>query len=640
MTPKLVAVSGPREGGVFELSEEPFLVGRHSSCSLQLRDLAVSRQHCSLETAAGGLRVRDLESRHGTFVNGIPVREKVLAHGDLLEVAGSLFLVLLREAPPPEEISPESPEENRVRLEDSDFVAESTLHLPALAAGRGEAAHALVPTAANASQLRALLRLAATIQTIRGVRPLARQLAALLPEVLPAERAAVLLLDRPGGELEVLGAVGPNEGGEAVISRTLIQKVMTEGRAVLAQGLRQARALELEGDLGRSLAAVACAPLLAGDRALGVLYADTSDPRARFSQVHGELLSAVAALAAAALENARHLEWVEGERLRLHASELQHDLVGESPAMRRVLDFLARAAPTESTVLLTGESGTGKELAARALHRNSLRSERPFVAINCAVLSENLLASELFGHEKGAFTGAVERKPGKLEIADRGTIFLDEVAEMPPALQAQLLRVLEEREFERVGGTRPIRVDVRVVAATNRDLPESIARGRFREDLYYRLNVLSVTLPPLRDRREDIPLLARHFAARIAKKLGRPLTGLTPETEAALLAYDWPGNVRELANAVERAVVLGNDDLLRPEDLPEAVLDSRAGAAGESEAPTTFHEILAETKKRLVLDAVEAARGNVAEAARRLDVHPNYLHRLITSLGLRDEIRG
>jgi transcriptional regulator with GAF, ATPase, and Fis domain len=637
MNPRLVAITGPHEGRVVEVAGDAFTLGRHATNDLQLRDVAVSRRHCVLEPVPDGLLLRDLGSRHGTFVNGVPVRERGLAHGDLVEIAGSLFLVLLREAPPPEE--DRSP--SRVRLEDSGFVAESTVHLPLRAEGRGQGAQVLVPTAATAGQLRTLLRLAAAIQATRGVRQLAQRVAALLPEVLPVTRAAVLLLDRPGGEIELVEAVAPaTEADEAPISRTLVERVLAERRTILAHGLRQVRALEIEGEATRALAAVACAPLLAGERATGALYADTSDPRAELSEVHGELLAAVAALAAAALENARRVEWLEGETERLYAAELEHDLVGESPAIRRLLDFLARAAPTDSTVLLTGESGTGKELAARALHRNSSRAKRPFVAVNCAVLSESLLASELFGHEKGAFTGAVERKLGKLEVADGGTIFLDEVAETPPALQAQLLRVLEQREIERVGGTRPIPVDVRVVAATNRDLPRAIAEGRFREDLYYRLNVLAVGLPPLRERREDVPLLARHFAARAARKLGRPLSGLARETEAALVAYDWPGNVRELANAIERAVVLGQGEVLRPEDLPEAVLDHRAAASGDGEAATTFHAVLAETKKRLILDAVRAASGNVSEAARRLDLHPNYLHRLISNLGLRDTLRG
>jgi len=315
---------------------------------------------------------------------------------------------------------------------------------------------------------------------------------------------------------------------------------------------------------------------------------------------------------------------------------LDHDLIGESPRMREIGRLIARVAPTDATVLILGESGTGKELVARALHRGSRRTDRPFVAINCATLSETLLESELFGHEKGAFTGALSRKIGKFEVADRGTLFLDEIGEIPTALQAKLLRVLQERELERLGGTRPIRVDVRVIAATNRDLDKALKEGTFREDLYYRLNVISLTLPPLRERREDVPLLASHFAALFGRKLGRPVLGFTPEARACLLRYPWPGNVRELANAVERAVVLGEGELIQPEDLPETVLET-VPAAGRVPV-TRYHDTLNEAKKRLILSAIEQAGGNVTKAAELLGLHPNYLHRLVSNLGLRDRI--
>ena len=228
--------------------------------------------------------------------------------------------------------------------------------------------------------------------------------------------------------------------------------------------------------------------------------------------------------------------------------------------MRSLYRQIGRVAPSDSTVLITGESGTGKELVARAIHSNSPRAERPFVAINCAAITETLLESELFGHERGAFTGAIAQKKGRLETADGGTVLLDEIGELSPALQAKLLRVLQEREFERVGGTRSIAVDFRLVAATNRDLEQAIAAGTFRRDLYYRLNVVSLAVPPLRERPEDIPLLANHFARRHAANMKRRVTGVSPEALACLMAYDWPGNVRELENAIERAVVLGSTD--------------------------------------------------------------------------------
>jgi len=256
----------------------------------------------------------------------------------------------------------------------------------------------------------------------------------------------------------------------------------------------------------------------------------------------------------------------------------------------------------------------------------------PFVAINCAAITDTLLESELFGHEKGAFTGATALKKGKLEVADGGTVFLDEIGELAPALQAKLLRVLQEREFERVGGTRPIKLNIRLVAATNRNLKEASQKGTFREDLYYRLNVVSVRMPALRDRREDIPILANFFAKKFAEKVNRQVTGISPAARACLMQYDWPGNVRELENAIERAVVLGLTEEILPEDLPESMVEE---AAPEGKAVTALHDGLREAKKKLIENAIDQAEGNYTEAAHRLGVHPNHLFRLIKSLGMK-----
>jgi Nif-specific regulatory protein len=302
--------------------------------------------------------------------------------------------------------------------------------------------------------------------------------------------------------------------------------------------------------------------------------------------------------------------------------------------MCEVFRFLEKIAPTDATVLVRGESGTGKELVAHAIHTNSSRSEKPFVAINCAVLSETLLESELFGHEKGAFTSAVAQKRGRLEVADGGTLFLDEVGELTPATQAKLLRVLQERQFERVGGTRTVSVDVRIVAATNRNLEEAITAGMFRQDLYYRLNVISLTLPPLRERREDIPLLAYYFIAKYSKKCKRLVSGISAEARNCLMAYDWPGNVRELENAIERAVVLGNTEVIMPDDLPESLLATNAA----SPRLPNYHEAVNEMKKKFILQAIEQANGNFTDAAKLLGIHSTNLHRLIRTLGLRDSI--
>src|SRR5471030_1398128 len=297
--------------------------------------------------------------------------------------------------------------------------------------------------------------------------------------------------------------------------------------------------------------------------------------------------------------------------------------------------MVARLAPQDTSVLILGESGTGKELVARALHRKSPRAAKPFAAINCAALTETLLESELFGHVKGAFTGAVAAKKGKLEAAEGGTVFLDEIGELAPSLQAKLLRVLQQREFEHVGGTRTLKLDVRMVAATNRDLQAEVRAGSFREDLYHRLNVVTLRVPPLRDRPGDIPALARYFLDRAAARCHRRVGAISPEAERYLTNYSWPGNIRELENAIERAVVLGTSDLILPEDLPETILEKAAPAGAPAEA---FHDAVRESKKQLIIGAMEQASGNYTEAA-RLNIHPNSLRRLIRSLNLRDVLQ-
>jgi Nif-specific regulatory protein len=351
-----------------------------------------------------------------------------------------------------------------------------------------------------------------------------------------------------------------------------------------------------------------------------------------------EWLRAFGSVAAVALENTRRAEWLANENRPLRDEfHLDSDIMGESLPMRGVYQFIAKVAPTAATVLIRGESGTGKELVARAIHRNSPRSEGAFVAVNCAAVSETLLESEMFGHEKGAFTGAVAQKKGKIEVADGGTLFLDEVSELAPNLQAKLLRVLQEREFERVGGTHTIKVDIRVVAATNQDLERAMSGRRFRPDLYYRLNVVSITLPPLRERREDIPPLADHLVAKHCRRLNRPAPAISPEAGACLTRYDWPGNVRELENAMERAVVLSSGDMIRREHLPENLLEIDIP---QTDPPSYFHRTVRRTKRELILKAIKQANGRHSEAAKTLGLDPNYLHRLIRNLNLKPRLRG
>jgi transcriptional regulator with GAF, ATPase, and Fis domain len=464
MSAKLVVLAGPRCGETISIDASA-TIGRDATSQLCIPDHLISRRHCAVELADGQCTLRDLGSSNGTYVNGMPVRERRLTHGDRIRAGDSVLLFLQADADPVEPSSVES---------------------------------------------------------------------------------------------------------SAIDDRTrLIAPVPASGSEGAARHDSQAPALDAPDAI--------VAEVLAG-------------------------------------------------RMALQA----HDMVGDSAAMRTVYDCIRKVAPRDSTVLICGETGTGKELAARAVHQNSGRAARPFVAVNCAALTEPLLESELFGHEKGAFTGAVVTKKGKFEVADGGTIFLDEIGELAPSLQAKLLRALQEQEFERVGGTRPIKVDVRVVAATNHDLQAAVAAGRFRQDLWYRLNVVAITMPPLRVRRTDIPLLAAHFAARYGR--GRAVE-LSPDALDALRAYDWPGNVRELENAIERAVVLGGCNKIVADDLPEPVLASstlrpRDGAA--------YHQTVLDVKRRLIRDAIERSGGNYTAAARLLGINPTYLHRLVNNLQLRD----
>ncbi len=317
---------------------------------------------------------------------------------------------------------------------------------------------------------------------------------------------------------------------------------------------------------------------------------------------------------------------MENMALRTELQDARRDrsIIGNSLPIRQLLDMVKQVAPSHATILLQGESGTGKELVARAVHNWSGRANKPFIALNCAALPESLLEAELFGHEKGSFTGATARRQGRFELADSGTLFLDELGEMSPQVQVKLLRVLQGGEFERVGGTQTIKVDTRIVAATNKDLKTEVAAGRFREDLFYRLNVISLQLPPLRDRRDDIPLLAQHFIATYAEKNGKRLSGLTRDALAALTGWRWPGNVRELENAIERAVVLSRGDAITIDDLPPHLKD------GEPETRQIVIPIgtpLEEVERRLIQETLNAVKGDKRLAAQLLGIATRTIYR-------------
>ena len=629
--PRLIAVSGPAAGTTFSLTAGEVSIGRGTSNEICVNDHSISRQHCLVKKEDDSFKVVDLESYNGTFVNGLPVLEQYLAHGDQVAVGSVLFLFLTEE-------TAEAPPQTSVELGNVELANPSTIRLARSDAVYLTAAVATLPAEARvARDLDALLKISMSLSTMRDLASLQRTLLETLMQTIPADRGALMLVNENTEESHSFGIDKRSQSEQRIlISRSVAEKVLREGVAILSVDTSEDEALrDAESLLVARVCSLLCVPLVVRERTVGLIYLDTSNPAIVLDEGHLQLLTAAGAIAAVAIENVRHLEWLQGENQRLHeAIDLEHNMIGESARMRDVFRLIQKIAPTDATVLIRGESGTGKELVAHAVHNNSERAAKQFVAINCAVLSEALLESELFGYEKGAFTSAVAQKPGRLEIADGGTLFLDEVGELTPGTQAKLLRVLQERQFERLGGTRTISVDVRIIAATNRDLEAAIKAGTFRQDLYYRLNVISLTLPPLRDRREDIPLLAYYFVAKYSKKCKRLVSGIAPETRNCLLAYDWPGNVREMENAIERAIVLGNTEVIVPDDLPESLLATTT----PEQNLAGYHEAVNEMKKQLILRAIEQANGNYTEAAKNLGIHSTNLHRLIRTLGLRASI--
>ena len=635
--PRLIGISGPLKGAAFPLPTGEVSVGRDSSNQLWAADPALSRRHCVLiPNGDGKFAIRDLKSRNGTLVNGVPVEEQQIRHGDQIFIGDSVLIFLIEE-------TGNQLQRNPVELADTTGFDGSPLLLRAedsLYLRPDKVVASLPPTARWTRDLNALLKIATGIGGIRDQDSLQWQLLGFIFDVVPAERGAVLLGDR-AEEFASTAAWdrvrGP--GHPVKVSRTVVERVLRDRVGMVASDISCDETLRRVKTLAElKVSSLLCVPLTAAGKVLGAIYVDSCDPAAKFDENHLQVMAAVAGIASLAFENVRHWEQLRLENQELRAEiELEHNMVGASPSMRKVFEFIRRVAPTDSTVLIEGESGTGKELVAHAIHRNSARADRPFVAINCAAIAETLLESELFGHEKGAFTGATAQKKGKVEVAEGGTLFLDEIGELAPALQAKLLRVLQEREFERLGGTRPIKLNIRLVAATNRKLSDAVKAGTFRNDLFYRLNVVTLITPALRERREDIPLLANYFVTKASRKCNMRIKPLAPETIACLTQYDWPGNVRELENALERAVVLGSTESILPDDLPETIVEG----CPESPASTDkYHGTIKETKKQLILEALQHANGNYIEAAKTLGMHPNSLLRLIRNLDLKDVKAG
>jgi transcriptional regulator with GAF, ATPase, and Fis domain len=618
--PVLLALFGPKRGVRLEIDARAML-GRSSEADLQLIDGKVSREHCRFTARGGSLEVEDLGSHNGTFVNGERLSApRVLAPGDEIAVGDSLFVVDGGDG-----------DVAAARFGDATLV---------VTAGEGNAEG---PPAAKleaggtpgSTALAAVAALTAELGACADLEAASSAVLAAMARALSPKRAFVLLWDEARGLARPLqGSADDKAGAKTVaVSRTVLELAARKRRALAVEDAVADRVLrDARSVVEHRIRAAVVAPVLAGGRVVGFLHADRDRPA--YTGEDAALLECFAA----AFALGGHLT-APGTAAGAPASD--EPPMGSSAAWQAVVRAAGAAAAATSTVLITGDSGTGKEEIAKYVHRRSGRAG-PFVVVNCGAIPEALAESELFGHEKGAFTGAVATRAGCVETADGGTLFLDEVGELPASLQVKLLRVLQERAFSRVGSAIPRRVDLRVVAATHRDLDADVRAGRFREDLFYRLAVIRIRLPPLRERAEDVALLAPALLAKIAAATGRRSPGLEPDAVAALGRWRWPGNVRELGNVVERALVLRPPDAIGPLTAAEilaslgespgaSVAPADAGAAGEG-APLA--DKVAALERAEIEAALRRARGVKSRAAEALGLSRPTLDKKIADLGI------
>jgi len=608
----LVVVSGPSSGTVLQLDEQApaVAIGRQGAAELRLDDDSVSRLHARLIYRANRWSVEDCGSLNGTFVNSQAVQQTMLEPGDLIRVGGSVLLFT--------SVAPGSGESSAA----ADQPRPTTL-LGLKPDGRRELAeHSVHGSLARVTRdATVLCRMANLLQQHPSAEALLQvALDTLVQGVAPT--AAAIWLVGTNGRLHCAGRFGQVDE-EHLLASLAVER----NRALFLEPSQPAvRVPDAATSEGNGIGV----PIPGASGGRGAIECYRSPDRGLFQRGHLDFAVVVAYQLGTSLENLEHRERLEQANNQLRrqlASQTQ--LLGSSPAMKAILERIARVGPTSSTVLILGESGTGKELVARAIHEISRYSAGPYVPVNCAAFSESLLESELFGHEVGAFTGADRRHVGQFERAHRGTIFLDEIGEMSLSCQAKVLRVLEGHPFQRLGGRESIHVDVRVLAATHRDLRELVGQGRFREDLYYRLRVIDLPLPPLRERGEDVLELAAAFLEHFRRQVGHGPRRLSPAAAAAIRLHPWAGNVRELKNAIERAVVLGPADEVSPEDM--GLVSPQQGALPAPELMP-----LREAERRHIEYVLDRVGGNKAEACRLLGIGRGTLYKKLEEFGVRD----
>ncbi|MDH3590843.1 MAG: sigma 54-interacting transcriptional regulator [Planctomycetota bacterium] len=640
---------------------EVVIIGRSPGADVQITDRKASSEHCRIERTKSGHRVSDLESQNGTWLNGKRVRRHALKAGDVIAVGTTEFRF---EEPLPRRASGRQRQKADKAFRDLESAFDAFLRVSGhddreVAAQRlQQRAHDIAESLVD-PEVQRLRKLVSWIRRLTNERDLSRLLSLMLDSVVEltgAERGFLMLLEGNNeGRIRVARSFSMEDLRKPTfkVARSVAEHVAREGQAVLSTNADEDPLIRSHGDTGALyLRSVVCVPIRMGKQHLGSVYLDNRFERGVFRHEDLPFLISFADQAAIALKNAslhedarrarKEIEElntalrgrVEQQEAELHEvktlyaraaaearTKYQYDaIIGESPVMRELFFLLDRVTDSDVPVFLYGESGSGKELAARAIHFNGPRRHAAFVSENCAAIPEPLFESELFGHTKGSFTGAVGDKKGLFQLAHGGTLFLDEVAEMPFGMQAKLLRVLQEREVRPVGAKSVVPIDVRIVTASNKNLAEQVRRGEFREDLYHRIHVIEVPIPPLRRRPEDVPLLVGHFLERVTAK-GRTAPVVSKPAMALLQRYEWPGNVRELENEILRACTLGEGEIL-PETLSDAVRGAGAGPGRWQGRilKEAVKEATREVERALITDALRAEKGNKSAVARRLGI--------------------
>lgn len=610
-------------GSIYELDPSRRMgIGRSSSNSIVINDEGCSRFHAEIYYADGRWRIGDLGSLNGTRVNDHHLTAPTaLSAGDRVTIGQAEFLFVedLSELRPQESTKAPSVSDDRYSILHRQNQTQSIKKIESKDLARNRPSY----------DLQTLYRLGLRMAGAKDAGELADIVLNVLLDTTAADSGSILRMDDIEPVVLAQGTRGktpyspPPEG--------VLKLVCSVNEAVLAKD-ESPRTDDLSPITQRTMI---CAPVTWEEEVIGVLYLYTSDPLRALSEEDLNLTVAVGQQFGSVLHTVERQASLSTENEQLRESlRVETEIIGQSPAIRCVLDQVGMVAPTDATVLIRGASGVGKELVARSIHYSSRRREGQFVCLNCAALPETLLESELFGHEKGAFTGATDQKKGKFEVAHKGTIFLDEIGEMSLATQSKFLRVLEGHPFERIGGDKPIRAHVRVVAATNRDLEKAVAEGKFRNDLYYRLQVVEIHVPPLADRKGDVELLANHYLMKFAREMGRRMKGFTPEAMAKLTTYRWPGNVRELRNVVERTVVLTRSHQIQADDIwLSANSNDTVMVAPTSVEPLSLEQMEAEHIRRTLTHT----NWNKSQAAAILGIERSTLDRKIKRYAIADE---